>query len=147
MYYMFLVRKYWGCYIVINLPLFDREKSRFLSKQKDTTTTSCIWSCFHCVRVWKYRGGRGPWKKKYGVPYPKMDQYPFPIGSMYDIFISFYIYISLICMINVGRYTSPMDPMGLPFPFFWNGLFVFLFQVLEKRWAADPVINGVVSTV
>ena len=32
-----------------------------------------------------------------------------PIGSMYGIFT----HIWLICMVNVGKYTSPMDPMGL----------------------------------
>ena len=31
-----------------------------------------------------------------------------PIGSMYGIFT----YIWLIFMVNVGKYTSPMDPMG-----------------------------------
>ena len=31
-----------------------------------------------------------------------------PIGSMYGIFT----YIWLIFMVNVGRYTNPMDPMG-----------------------------------
>ena len=31
-----------------------------------------------------------------------------PIGSMYDIFT----YIRLMFMVNVGRYASPMDPMG-----------------------------------
>ena len=33
----------------------------------------------------------------------------FSIGSMYGIFT----YIWLICMVHVGKYTSPMDPMGL----------------------------------
>ena len=32
----------------------------------------------------------------------------FPIGSLYGIFTC----IWLICMVNVGKYTSPMDPMG-----------------------------------
>ena len=32
-----------------------------------------------------------------------------PIGSMYGIFS----YIWLIFMVNVGKYTSPMDPMGV----------------------------------
>ena len=32
-----------------------------------------------------------------------------PIGSMYGIFT----YIWLIFMVNVGKYTSPMDPMGM----------------------------------
>ena len=31
-----------------------------------------------------------------------------PIGSMYGIFT----YICLIFMVHVGKYTSPMDPMG-----------------------------------
>ena len=34
---------------------------------------------------------------------------PYPIGSMYGIFT----YIWLIFMVNVGKYTSPMDPMGI----------------------------------
>ena len=33
----------------------------------------------------------------------------FPIPSMYGIFA----YIWLISMVNVGKYTSPMDAMGL----------------------------------
>ena len=33
----------------------------------------------------------------------------YPIESMYDI----YTYIWLILMVNVGKYTSPMDPMGM----------------------------------
>ena len=32
-----------------------------------------------------------------------------PRGSMYGIFT----YIYLICMVNVGKYTSPMDPLGM----------------------------------
>ena len=36
-----------------------------------------------------------------------------PIRSMYGI----YTYIWLIFMINVGKYTSPMDPMGKNFTF------------------------------
>ena len=32
-----------------------------------------------------------------------------PIGSMYGIFT----YIWLIFLVNVGKYTSPMDPMGM----------------------------------
>ena len=45
------------------------------------------------------------------------DDDPFPMGSMYGIFK----YIWLICMVNVGKYTSPMDPMGFG-PIFsdWN---------------------------
>ena len=35
----------------------------------------------------------------------------FPIGSMYGIFT--YIWLILILMVNVGKNTSPMDPMGL----------------------------------
>ena len=34
--------------------------------------------------------------------------FSFPIGSMYGIFT----YIWLIFIVNVGQYTSPMDPMG-----------------------------------
>ena len=34
----------------------------------------------------------------------------FPIGSMYGIYNT---YIWLIFMLNVGKYTIPMDPMGL----------------------------------
>ena len=36
----------------------------------------------------------------------------YPIGSMYGIFA----YIWLIFMIHVGKYTSPMDPMGTWLP-------------------------------
>ena len=37
----------------------------------------------------------------------------FPIGSMYGIFT----YIWLKFILNIGKYTSPMDPMGLePLP-------------------------------
>ncbi len=32
--------------------------------------------------------------------------FSYPIGSMYGI----YTYIWLILMVNVGKYTSPMDP-------------------------------------
>ncbi len=32
----------------------------------------------------------------------------YPIGSMYGIFT----YVGLICMVNVGKFTSPMDPVG-----------------------------------
>ena len=32
-----------------------------------------------------------------------------PIGSMYGIFT----YIWLIFRVNVGKYTSPMDPLGM----------------------------------
>lgn len=110
MHYMFLLRKYWGCYIVINLPLFDPEKSCFFSKQKRTTTTTCIWSCFHRVRVWKYRGGRGALKKKIRGPLSKNG----PVSISHRIHVWYIdIYISLICMINVGTYTSPMDAIGL----------------------------------
>ena len=34
-----------------------------------------------------------------------------PIGSMYGVFT----YIFVIFMIHVGKYTSPMDPMGYSF--------------------------------
>jgi len=37
-----------------------------------------------------------------------------PIGSMYGVYM-IYAYIWLIFMVNVGKYTSPMDPMG-----FWD---------------------------
>ena len=37
---------------------------------------------------------------------------PLPRGSMYGIFT----YIWLMFMVNVGEYTSPMDPMGYIFP-------------------------------
>ena len=41
-----------------------------------------------------------------------------PIGSMYGIFT----YIWLIFMVNVGKYTSPMDPMGnvIHYELSWN---------------------------
>ena len=37
-----------------------------------------------------------------------MDDGSWPIPSMYGIFT----YIWLIFIVNVGKYTSPMDPMG-----------------------------------
>ena len=37
--------------------------------------------------------------------------YNYPIGSMYGIYI--YTYIWLIFMVNVGEYSSPVDPMGI----------------------------------
>ena len=38
----------------------------------------------------------------------KKTRLPIPIGSMYGMFT----YIWLIFMVNVAKYTSPMDPMG-----------------------------------
>ena len=37
-----------------------------------------------------------------------------PIPSAYDIFT----YIQLIFMVNVGKYTGPMDPMGYKWSYF-----------------------------
>ena len=33
------------------------------------------------------------------------------MGSMHGMYINIY-YIRFVCMVNVGIYTSPMDPMG-----------------------------------
>ena len=41
-----------------------------------------------------------------------------PIGSMYGIFT----YIWLIFMVNVGKHTSPMDPMGYKWFVYWGEL-------------------------
>ena len=50
------------------------------------------------------RKDEGPTKERM-----MMSCYPFPIGSMYGIFP--YIYHKF--MPNVGKYPSPMDPMGV----------------------------------
>ena len=50
------------------------------------------------------RKDEGPTKERM-----MMSCYPFPIGSMYGIFP--YMYHKF--MPNVGKYPSPMDPMGL----------------------------------
>ena len=67
-------------------------------------------------------------------------QIALPIGSMYGIFT----YICLIFMVNVGEYTSPMDPMGYtPFFFcFWRlerNTTMWMLQYINRvmtRWGA-----------
>ena len=49
-----------------------------------------------------------------------------PTRSMYGIFS----YIWLICMVNAGKYTSPMDPMGL------------FFQISRRFSKNDQLLGG-----
>ena len=38
-----------------------------------------------------------------------------PIGSMYGIFTYIWLFLMVKYGIHVGKYTSPMDPMGMEF--------------------------------
>ena len=55
-----------------------------------------------------------------------------------------YLYICLICMVDVSKYTGPMDPMGTIQYFLW---FSFFIEPLTRQWAAihgsgkKPLIN------
>ena len=55
---------------------------------------------------------------------------PIPIGSMYGI----YTYIWLIFMVNVGKYTSPMDPMGYTHLNWYESIFLdLLFYLMPQK--------------
>ena len=41
-----------------------------------------------------------------------------------------YIHLHLICMVNVGKYTSPMDPLGSVFGFLWPWAFWITYHCL-----------------
>ena len=61
-----------------------------------------------------------------------------PLGSMYGIFP----YIWLMCMVNVGKYTSPMDPMGYEKFTRNQALLMFFcehFQTLSRKDKFDHV--------
>ena len=55
-----------------------------------------------------------------------------------------YLYICLICMVDVSKYTGPMDPMVTIQHFWWFSVFI---EPLTRQWAAihgsgkKPLIN------
>ena len=110
----------WYTYIELEVPGTPYKIDQFANQTSwnPGVLVRPIIESFQAARV-LWRGPEAP--KTEGVPkwflqkapeneFPKTGSISrVPIGSMYDIFT----YICLKFMVNVSKYASPMDPMGL----------------------------------